>query len=71
MVVIIIVALIQFAQASVFNAQNEASINSGDSKIKELKAKDKETLNTYGVVDLEKGVYRIPIEQAITNIAEN
>lgn len=71
LVVFIIAALIPFAQTSLYDAQNEASINSGDSKIKEMKAKDRETLNTYGVVDLEKGVYRIPIEQAINNIAEN
>lgn len=71
LVVFIIVALIQFAQVSLYDAQNEASFNSGDSKIQEMKAKDLETLNTYGVVDLEKGVYRIPIEQAINNITEN
>jgi len=71
LVVVIVVALIQFAQASWFNAQNEASINSEYSKIKELKAKDLEKLNSYGVVDLENGTYRIPIDQAINNIAEN
>ncbi|XWN36017.1 MAG: hypothetical protein ROO71_08630 [Balneola sp.] len=71
LVVVIIFGLIQFAEASWFNAQNEASINSEYSKIKELKAKDAETLNSYGVVDLENGTYRIPIDQAINNIAEN
>jgi len=63
--------LIQFAQASWFDAQNEAAVNSQFSEIKELKAKDAETLNSYGVVDLENGTYRIPIDQAINKIAEN
>ncbi|MEO9886792.1 MAG: hypothetical protein ABJR05_12140 [Balneola sp.] len=71
LVIVIIVGLIQFAEASWFNAQKEASINSEYSKIKELKAKDAETLNSFGVVDLENGTYRIPIDQAINNIAEN
>ena len=71
LVIVIVVGLIQFAEASWFNAQNEASINSEYSQIKELKAKDAETLNSYGVVDLENGTYRIPIDQAINKIAEN
>ena len=71
LVVVIIYGLIHFAQASWFDAQNEASLNSQYSEIKELKAKDSETLNSFGVVDLEAGTYRIPIDQAINNIAEN
>ncbi|HAH52238.1 MAG TPA: hypothetical protein DF712_20830 [Balneola sp.] len=71
LVIVIIYGLIQFAQASWFDAQNEASVNSQYSQIKELKAKDAETLNSYGVVDLENGTYRIPIDQAINKIAEN
>ncbi|MDZ7690107.1 MAG: hypothetical protein U5K69_02950 [Balneolaceae bacterium] len=30
-----------------------------------------ETLNTFGVVDLENGVYRIPIDSAINEMVEN
>lgn len=71
LVIVIIVGLIEFAEASWFNAQQKASVNSEYSKIKELKAKDTETLNSYGVVDLETGTYRIPIDQAINKIAEN
>lgn len=71
LVVVIIYGLIHFAQASVFDAQTEASLNSQYSEIKELKAKDAEKLNSFGVVNLEEGTYRIPIDQAINNIAEN
>lgn len=71
LVVVIIYGLIHFAEASLFEAQNEASLNSQYSEIKELKAKDAETLNSFGVVNLEEGTYRIPIDQAINNTAEN
>lgn len=34
-----------------------------------LKQNDQETLNSFGVVDAEAGIYRIPIDSAITQIA--
>lgn len=37
--------------------------------IDELKMNDQETLDSFGVVDAEAGIYRIPIDSAITQIA--
>lgn len=37
--------------------------------IDELKQNDQETLNSFGVVNAEEGIYRIPIDSAITQIA--
>ena len=37
--------------------------------IQQLQQRDAETLNSYGVVDPEEGVYRIPIDKAISEIA--
>ncbi|MDZ7718867.1 MAG: transposase [Balneolaceae bacterium] len=37
--------------------------------IDELKQNDQETLNSFGIVDAESGIYRIPIDSAITEIA--
>ncbi len=71
LVIVLIVGLIQFSEVSYFNAQQEASINSDYSEIEQIKAKDQETLNSYGVVDPEAGTYRIPIDQAIEEIAED
>ena len=34
-------------------------------KLKDIQARDTEALNTYGWVDKEKGVVRIPIERAM------
>lgn len=38
--------------------------------INELRENDRERLNSFGVVDLEEGIYRIPIDSAIANMAE-
>ncbi len=38
-------------------------------EIDEMKFNDQETLNSFGVVDPEAGIYRIPIDSAITQIA--
>lgn len=37
--------------------------------IEEIQQNDQETLNSFGVVDAEAGIYRIPIDSAITEIA--
>ena len=37
--------------------------------IDDLKQNDEETLNSFGVVDPEASIYRIPIDSAITQIA--
>lgn len=37
--------------------------------IDEMKLNDEEALNSFGVVDPEAGIYRIPIDSAITQIA--
>lgn len=37
--------------------------------IEEIKLNDEETLNSFGVVDPEAGIYRIPVDSAITLIA--
>ncbi|WP_234571329.1 transposase [Rhodohalobacter sp. 614A] len=38
-------------------------------EIDEMKLNEQETLNSFGVVDAEAGIYRIPIDSAITQIA--
>lgn len=38
-------------------------------EIDKIKQNDQETLNSFGVVNAEEGIYRIPIDSAITQIA--
>lgn len=69
LVIIIIALLIPFSQMTLFNAKMDASANSTPVEIRELRAQDQETLNSFGVVDLDNGIYRIPIDSAISKIA--
>lgn len=39
--------------------------------IDQLQANEQVRLNSFGVVDLEEGIYRIPIDSAITQLAED
>lgn len=67
-VIVFIVALIPFSQYAFNAAVDEANINSTYYDITELEEQAEATLNSYGVVDLEKGIYRIPIDEAINKI---
>lgn len=39
-------------------------------QLNELRASEKEILTSYGIVDKDKGIYRIPIERAMSIVAE-
>ncbi len=70
-VTIAIIALVHFADFAITGAQQRASENSEYSEIVKLKADQNEVLNSFGVVDAEKGIYRIPIDKAIEKIAKD
>ncbi|MAO66126.1 MAG: hypothetical protein CL666_14115 [Balneola sp.] len=69
LVIIFVVGLIYFSQYSLFESQKEVSARSTFSEAKVLKAEQNQELNSFGVVDLEEGRYRIPIDSAISRIA--
>ncbi|MAL17471.1 MAG: hypothetical protein CL670_15225 [Balneola sp.] len=71
LVVIFVIGLVYFSQYSLFETQKQVSTNSTYSEIKELKAQQDQELNSFGVVDLEEGIYRIPIDSAISKIAQD
>ena len=68
-VIVFVVALMYFAQFSFNNALMNASVSSTYMEITKLKADQNEQLNSFGVVDLEDGVYHIPIDEAIKKVA--
>lgn len=70
LVVIFVIALVYFSQYSVFEIQKEVSTQSIYYDITELEREQTEELNSYGVVDPEAGIYRIPIDSAINRIAQ-
>lgn len=69
LVVIFVISMVFFSQYSLFEAQKEASLRVTYSDFSELRAEQEQELNTFGVVDLEDGIYRIPIDSAISKIA--
>ncbi|MEX0723756.1 MAG: hypothetical protein WD357_06475 [Gracilimonas sp.] len=71
LVIIFVVGLVYFSQYSLFEAQKEASSRVTYSDYSALIAEQDQELNSFGVVDLEEGIYRIPIDSAISRIAED
>ncbi|MTI88922.1 MAG: hypothetical protein FH748_13255 [Balneolaceae bacterium] len=69
LVIIFVIGLVYFSQYSIFESQQEASLNSEYIEVQELNAAQTEKLNSFGVVDGEEGIYRIPIDSAIKRIA--
>jgi len=69
LVIIFVIGLVYFSQYSLFEAQKEASSRITYSDYSALIAEQDQELNSFGVIDLEEGVYRIPIDSAISRIA--
>ena len=68
-VVVLVVGLIFFSQFSFTNALRTVSESSTHYEIVKLNEEAEATLNSFGVVDLEEGVYHIPIDEAINKLA--
>lgn len=69
LVIIFVIGLVYFSQYSLFESQKQVSAQSSYSEIQNLKTKQNQELNSFGVVDIEEGIYRIPIDSAISRIA--
>ncbi|SMO44102.1 transposase [Gracilimonas mengyeensis] len=69
LVIIFVIGLVFFSQYSLFEAQREVSNQTVFSDVNDLYERQEEELNSFGVVDIEEGIYRIPIDSAISKIA--
>lgn len=67
-ILLIIVSVFYVHSYTTSNVADRTSEESQFYNIQEIQQKDNETLNSYGVVDPEEGIYRIPIDSAITEI---
>lgn len=65
-VLIIVVSLIYVFDSTVSSTQQQVSAQSQYLDVNELKMRDEATLSSFGVVNPEAGIYRIPIDSAIT-----
>jgi len=70
LVLIMIFGIMEVYDYTIFTNQRNVAEQSTFYEISELKEKDNETLNTFGVVDSENGIYRIPIDSAISITAK-
>lgn len=67
-VLLIIVSVFYVHSYTTSNVADRTSEESQFYNIEEIQQRETETLNSYGVVDSEEGIYRIPIDQAISEI---
>lgn len=65
-VLIIIVSLIYVFDSTISSTQQQVSAQSQYIDVNELKMRDEATLSSFGVINPENGIYRIPIDSAIT-----
>jgi hypothetical protein len=64
--IISIMFIHEYTRTSALQRSDESSLYFD---INELQEQDKETLETFGVVNPEEGIYRIPVDSAITIMA--
>ena len=72
---VVVVAIVVIIMNEFFIATREALIEEmvltpESVALRELRARETDILNSYGIVDAEAGIYRIPIDQAMKLIAE-
>lgn len=67
-VLLIIVSIFYVHSYTTSTVADRTSQESQFYNIEEIQQREAETLNSYGVVDSEEGIYRIPIDQAISEI---
>ena len=70
LVVLFVIALREMYQYNRLVADQAASGSTEFYQVNQQKRQAAETLNTFGVVDLENGIYRIPIDSAINEMAD-
>lgn len=69
LVIIFIKALFEMYQYNMQATQERVSSESEYYQITQMKEEARQDLNSFGVVDLENGIYRIPIDSAINKMA--
>ena len=69
LVLIFVKALYEMNQYNVQSVQERVSADSEYYQVNQMKRDAKNQLENFGVVDLENGIYRIPIDSAISQMA--
>jgi hypothetical protein len=70
-VLLTILALISLYHYSTSSTIQQVSEQSEYFEIQDVKVRDQEILSSFGVVDLDNGVYRVPIDSIISRMAQD
>ncbi|MCC5913241.1 MAG: hypothetical protein JJU46_02595 [Balneolaceae bacterium] len=70
-IVLMIVAIMAIHDFTVTSSEQQRSAESRFYNIEEIQERDRIKLDSFGVVDPNEGIYRIPIDSAITRIAQD
>ncbi|MEX0995134.1 MAG: hypothetical protein WD599_06355, partial [Balneolaceae bacterium] len=69
-VILAILTLMAIYQYSSTTIQQQVSEQSEYYQLRDLREREQDILSSFGVVNLEEGIYRIPIDSAISRMAE-
>lgn len=69
-VVLMIVAIMAVHDFTITSSEQQRAIDSRYIQIEEIQQRDRTKLESFGLIDPEEGIYRIPIDSAITRIAQ-
>jgi len=69
-IVVMIVVLIDFFKIQKENAVYDSVLSQESKELVELRTMELETLNNYKLLDVEKGIYQIPIKRAMQLLTE-
>ena len=68
LIIIFVVGLRDYFVFSVEKEKTEQIVNNPNPELIEILKNDKALLSGYGIIDKEKGIYKIPIEQAMKSV---
>ncbi len=69
-IIILLVIMYQYFASSSRKMVEDVVLKPQSVAIRELRARETEELNSYKLLDAEKGIYRIPIDRAMQLIAD-
>lgn len=70
-VAVVVVVLINVYDLTITTSTQKAKEQSQFYGIQELRQREQAVLGSFGIVDLEKGIYRVPIDSAIQMLAQD
>jgi hypothetical protein len=70
MIVVIVILLNEFFIISKERITYEQVLAPESAALRELRAREENLLGSYGVVDAQEGIYRVPIERAMQLLAD-